>query len=61
MNFGTVIAGIVMDFLICLAVVTNFPQESSAATILMCVGVVMIVRTAFKAFVLVFKPEWISL
>jgi hypothetical protein len=50
MNFGTVIAGIAMDFLICLAVVTNFPQESSAATILMCVGVVVIARTAFKVW-----------
>ena len=59
MNFGTVIAGIAMDFLICLVVATNFPQESSAATILVCVGVVMMVRTAFKAFFLVFKPEWV--
>jgi len=59
MNFGTVIAGIAMDFLICLAVVANFPQESSTMTVLVCVGVIMMVRTAFKAFVLVFKPEWI--
>ena len=60
MNFGTVIAGIVMDFVICLVVATNFLQDVhvavaiAGAVLLSCgkfcaqVGVVMMVRTAMR-------------
>jgi hypothetical protein len=60
MNFGTVIAGIVMDFVICLVVATNFLQDVhvavaiAGAVLLSCVkfcvqvGVVTTVRTVFK-------------
>jgi len=60
MNFGTVIAGLVMDFVICLVVATNFLQDVhvavaiAGAVLLSCVkfcvqvGVVTTVRAVFK-------------